>query len=137
MRFLSTYVSMAFADAVAATKEALKRQNFTIVTEIDIRQVLKDVAPSILRPHLILSACSLPLAYRAIKVDDVICSMLLCEVVIQEHDGDRVKISVVDPVCTIGAINHVEMISIAEELQSMVQKVMDDIASAPKFHRAA
>jgi len=43
----------------------------------------------------------------------------------------------VDPVCTIGAINHVEMISIAEELRSLVQKVMDDIASTPKFHRAA
>jgi hypothetical protein len=29
------------------------------------------------------------------------------------------------------------MISIAEELQSLVRKVMDDIESAPKFHRAA
>jgi uncharacterized protein (DUF302 family) len=137
MRFFCTYASMGFADAVAATKKALKRQRFTILSEIDIRQVLKEVSPSILRPHLILSACSLPLAYRAIKVDDVISSMLLCEVVIQEHNGDCVKISVMDPACTIGAINHVEMISIAEELRSLVQEVMDDIASAPKFHRAA
>ena len=63
--------------------------------------------------------------------------MLLCEVVIQEYNGGCVKISVVDPVCTIGTINHVEMISIAEELRSLVQTVMDDIASAPEFHRAA
>jgi uncharacterized protein (DUF302 family) len=137
MRFFSTYVSMGFADAVAATKKALERQEFTILTEIDMCQVLKEVSPSILRPHLIISACILPLACRAITVDDVIGSMLLCEVVIQEHNSGCVKISVVDPVCTIGTINHVEMISIAEELRSLVQKVMHDIASAPKFHRAA
>lgn len=137
MRFFSMYASMGFADAVAATKKALKRQEFTILTEIDMRQVLKEVSPSILRPYLIQSACSLPLAYRAIKVDDVIGSMLLCEVVIQEHNGGCVKISAVDPVCTIGTINHVEIISIAEELRSLIQKAMDDITSAPRFHRAA
>jgi uncharacterized protein (DUF302 family) len=137
MRFFSTYASMAFADAVAATKEALKRQEFTILAEIDMRQVLKEVSPSILRPYLILSACSAALACRAIKADDVIGSMLLCEVAIQEHNSGCVKISVVDPICTIGTINHVEMISIAEELRSLVQTVMDDIASAPEFHRAA
>jgi hypothetical protein len=70
-------------------------------------------------------------------VDEVIGSMLLCEVVIQEYNGGCVKISVVDPVCTIGTINHVEIISIAEELRSLIQKVMDDVASAAKFHRAA
>ena len=70
-------------------------------------------------------------------MDGAIGSMLLCEAVIQEHNRGSVKISVVDPICTIGTINHVEMISIAEELRSLVQKLMNDIASAPKFHRAA
>jgi hypothetical protein len=41
MPFFSTYASMGFADAVAVTKKALKRQEFTILTEIDMRQVLK------------------------------------------------------------------------------------------------
>lgn len=58
-------------------RRLLSVRNFTILTEIDVRQVLKELSPSILRPYLILSACSLPLAYRAIKADDVIGSMLL------------------------------------------------------------
>ena len=57
--------------------------------------------------------------------------------VIQEHRDGCVEISVVDPACTLGTINHVEMISIAQELQSQVRKFMDDIESAPQFHRAA
>jgi hypothetical protein len=58
-------------------------------------------------------------------------------VVIQEHSDGCVEFSVVDPACTIGTVNHVVMISIAEELQSLLQKVMNDIESAPKFRRAA
>ena len=137
MHFISTYASMSFADAVAAAKEALKRERFSILTEIDMQQVLKRHLSVDLRPHLVLSACNLTLLHRAIKADHAIGSMLLCEMVVQEHSNSCVEISVVDPVYTIGAINHVEMISIAQELHSLVQKVMDDIESAPKFRRAA
>ncbi len=137
MHFISTYPSMSFADAVAAAKEALEREEFSILAEIDLRQVLKSRLSVDLRPHLVLSACNLPLLHRAIKADDAIGSTLLCEVVVQEHGDNRVEVSVVDPACTVGTINHVEMISIAQELQSLVRKVMEDIESAPKFHRAA
>jgi len=137
MHFFSTYASMGFTDAVLAAKQALKRQKFSILAEIDMHKVLEQHLSVDLRPYVILSACSLPLAHRAIKADDAIGSMVLCDVVIQEHSNGYVEISVVDPACTIGTINHVEMISIAQELQSLVRKVMDDIESAPKFDRAA
>ncbi|MGA8900773.1 DUF302 domain-containing protein [Bradyrhizobium sp.] len=137
MHFFSTYASMGFADAVAAAKEALKREGFSILAEIDMRQVLKRHLSVDLRPYLILSAFNLPLVHRAIEADDAIGSMLLCDMVIQEHGDSCVEFSVVDPACTIGTVNHVVIISIAEELQSLVQKVMDDIEAAPKFHRAA
>ena len=88
MLFFSTYASMGFVDAVAATKEALKRQEFSILAEIDMRLFLRRHLSVDLRPYLILSACNLPLAHRAIKAEDAIGSMLLCTVVIQEHrDG--------------------------------------------------
>ena len=137
MHFFSTYASMEFADAVAAAKEALERQKFSILAEIDMHQALRKGLSLDVRPYLILSACSLPLAHRAIKADDAIGSMLLCDLVIQEHRDGCVEISVLDPACTIGTINHVEMTSIAEELRSQVQKVMQNIESAPKFGRAA
>jgi uncharacterized protein (DUF302 family) len=137
MNFFSKYISMGFADAVAATKEALQRQNLSILAEIDMHQVLRKYLSVDFRPYLILSACSLPLAHRAIKVDDAIGSTLLCDVVIQEHSDGCVEISVVDPACTIGTTNHVEMISIAQELQSLVRKSMDDIESTTTLPRAA
>jgi uncharacterized protein (DUF302 family) len=137
MRFFSTYVSMNFADAVAATKSALKRQEFLTLAEIDMHQVLRKHFSADLRPYLILSACILPLAHRAINADDAIGALLLCDITIQEHSDGCVEISVVDPAFTIGTINHVEMISIALEMQSQLRKLMDDIESVPRLHRAA
>ena len=137
MLFFSTYASMGFVDAVAATKEALKRQEFSILAEIDMRQVLRRHLSVDLRPYLILSACNLPLAHRAIKAEDAIGSMLLCEVVIQERGDGYIEISAADPAYTIGTINHVEMISIAQEMHSILRKLMDDIETVPRLDRAA
>jgi uncharacterized protein (DUF302 family) len=137
MHFLSKYVSMDFADAVAAAKEALKAQKFSILAEIDMGQALRRNLAIESRPYLILSACNLPLAQRAIEADDAIGSILLCNVVVRAHGDGCAEISVVDPTCTVGTINHVEMITIAQELRSMVQKLMDDIEPIPRFHRAA
>ena len=137
MHFISTYASKSFADAVAATKEALKREKFSILAEIDMQQVLKRHLSVDSRPYLVLSACNLPLLLRAIETDDAIGSTLLCEIAVQEHNDSCVEVSVVDPACTIGTINHVEMISIAQELQALVRKVVEDIGSAHKFHHAA
>jgi uncharacterized protein (DUF302 family) len=137
MHFLSKCVSISFADAVGATKDALKRQKFSILAEIDMRQVLGNDHSVDFRPYLILNACILPLAQRAIETDHAIASLLLCEVVIQEHRDGHVEISVVDPTSTIGTINHVELVSFAQELQSRTRQLMDDIDAAPEFCRAA
>ena len=54
MHFFCTYASMGFADAFVATKEALKRQEFSILAEIDMHQVLIKHLSADLRPFLIL-----------------------------------------------------------------------------------
>jgi uncharacterized protein (DUF302 family) len=128
---------MDFPDAVAMTKEVLKRHEFLILAEIDMHKVLKRHLFVDLRPYAILSTCSLPLARRTIKADDAIGSLLLCDVVIQEHSDGCVEITVADPACTIGTINHVVMISIAQELQSMVRMLMDDVETTTRLPRAA
>jgi uncharacterized protein (DUF302 family) len=137
MHFFSKCVSMNFPDAVVATKEVLQRHGFSILAEVDMHKVLRKHLSVDLRPYAIFCACSLPLAHRAIKADDAIGSLLLCDVVIREHSDGCVEISAVDPACTIGTINHVEMISIAQELQSLVRMLMDDIGTTTRLPRAA
>jgi uncharacterized protein (DUF302 family) len=79
------------------------------------------------RPYLILSACSLPLAHRAIQANDNIGSILLCNVVVQQREEGRVEISAVDPDATIGTINDVDLMWATRELRSLVRQAIDDV----------
>lgn len=135
--FLSKCVTMSFDEAVTATRESLGRHQLSILAEIDMCQALRRDLAVDFRPYLILSACSLPLARRAIEAEGTIGSILLCNVAIQERRDGQIELSVVDPACTIGAINHVELVSIARELHSLVLKSIEGIESQPKYHRAA
>jgi len=133
MYYLSKYVTMSFQDALVATKEALRRNQFAILAEIDMRKAFRRHLGLEFRPYVILATCRPQLAERAIEDDDEIGSILLCNLVVQQQKNGGVKISVADPCATIGATNHVDLISIARELRSRVQQAIDNIEPVQKF----
>ncbi len=133
MYYLSKYVTMSFQDALAATKEALRRNQFAILAEIDMRKAFRKHLALEIRPYVILATCRPQLAERAIEDDDEIGSILLCNLVVQQQKNGGVKISVADPCATIGATNHVDLISIAREVRSRVQQAIDGIEPVHKF----
>jgi uncharacterized protein (DUF302 family) len=132
MYYFSKSVTMGMDDAVWATKEALKRHNFRVLAEIDMRIAFKRHLAVDFHPYLILSACSPQLTHRAIRADDEIGSIVLCNVVIQQRNDGHVKISVADPAGSIGTINHVELIGVARDLRSLLQRAIDEVEYWPK-----
>ena len=68
----SKTVNMRFDDAVASAKEALKRHNFRVLTEIDMKDNFKKGLNVDFRPYLILGACNPQLTYRALQAEDKI-----------------------------------------------------------------
>ncbi len=137
MMFVSKCVAMSFDDAVAATRESLGRHQLSILAEIDMSQTLRSELKIDFRPYRILSTCSLLHAQRAIEAEGGIGSILLCNVAIRDRGDGQVEVSVVDPTCTIGAINHIELISVAKELHSLVRHSIDEIELRSRYHRAA
>jgi uncharacterized protein (DUF302 family) len=132
MHYFSKSVRMSFEEALAALRQALECHHLEILAEIDLRHALRGHLGVDFRPYLILSACSLPLAHRAIQADDHIGAILLCNVVIQQHKEGDVEISAVDPDATIGTINHVDLMWTARKLRSLVQQAIDDVETLPK-----
>ncbi len=88
-------------DAVGtAVREALQREGFGVLTEIDVeatlREKLGDGEADEVGPTRILGACNPGLAHRALMTERDVALLLPCNVVLRETDG-RTEVSVADP----------------------------------------
>ena len=133
----SKTVDMRFDDAVASVREALKRHDFNVVTEIDMKDNFKKGLNIDFRPYLILGACNPQLTYRALQAEDKIGTMLPCNIVLQQQEDGRVEVSAVDPVASMQAITHVVVDQVAREIRSHLQKAIDEVGDATDFARVS
>ncbi len=123
----SKTVNVSFDAAVAATTEALKRHGFGVLTQIDVRDTLHRKIGVDFRPYLILGACNPKMAYEALTLEDKIGTMLPCNVVVQQRDGDKVEISAVDPVASMSAIDNPGLGKVASQVRELLKQVIADI----------
>jgi uncharacterized protein (DUF302 family) len=107
--------------------EALKREGFGILTDIDVKATLKSKLGEDFRPYRILGACNQQLAYRALLLEDKIGTMLPCNVIVQQHDGGSVEVSAVDPVASMQAINNPGLGEVANEVRARLKRVIEGL----------
>jgi uncharacterized protein (DUF302 family) len=100
-----------------------------VLTQIDMRDILKKRLNVDFRPYLILGAYDPQLTYRALRVEDKIGTMLPCNIVLQQHEDGRVEISAVDPVASMQAITNVEVGQIAQDVRTQLQRVVDEVGN--------
>ena len=123
----SKRLDVPFDQAVARVIEALKREGFGVLTDIDVRATLKAKLGEDFRPYRILGACNPQLAYRALKLEDKIGTMLPCNVIVQEHQGGGVEVSAVDPVASMQAIQNPGLAELAKEVQAKLKRVVEGL----------
>lgn len=123
----SRTLTVPFEAAVVRVIEALKREGFGVLTDIDVKATLKQKLDVDFRPYRILGACNPKLAYRALELEDKIGTMLPCNVVVQEHEGGNVEVSAVDPVASMQAIENPELADVANEVRGRLRKVIETV----------
>lgn len=127
--YKSTILRAPFQEAIARTEAALKEEGFGIISRIDIQEALKTKIGVDFRPYTILGACNPSLAYEALKIEEKVGTMLPCNVVVQTKSPHETEISVVDPVASMQAIKNPELLGAAREVQKLLFKVIDRLAS--------
>jgi uncharacterized protein (DUF302 family) len=97
-------LKMPFEEVVAKVTEALKKEGFGILTEINIKDKLKEKLGVDFNNYIILGACNPPNAYRALQAEPDIGLMLPCNVIVYEAGGKTV-LAVVKPTVSMQMID--------------------------------
>ncbi len=125
--YFSKLLSIGFEEAVARTTEALKREGFGIITEIDVKETLKKKINVEFRPYRILGACNPALAYEALKLEDKVGTMLPCNVIVQLTSAGRVEVAAIDPVASMKAIENPTLLEQARVVRAKLEKVINSL----------
>ena len=124
--YFSKQCELAFEEAIGKVTEALAREGFGILTDIDVSTTLKKKLGIDFRKYRILGACNPSFAHQALLAEDKIGTMLPCNVIVQETGPGRVEVSAVDPVASMQAVENPTLRPIAEQVQAKLRRVIDD-----------
>ena len=117
-------LALSFDEAVRLTTEALKREGFGIITEIDVKYTVKKKINVDFRPYRILGACNPVLAHEALQIEDKVGTMLPCNVIVQDKGDGKIEVAAIDPVASMQAIDNPRLQRAAEHVQAKLKSVI-------------
>ena len=122
--YMNKTITANFDQAIVLVTEALKAEGFGVLSEIDIQQKLKEKLDVDFRKYIILGACNPSSAHKALQQEDKIGTMLPCNVIVQETGENQVEVAAVDPTASMMAVENKELVSIAGEIKTKLERVI-------------
>ena len=119
-------LDIPYKTVIELVKEALKKEGFGVLTEIDVKEKMKEKLGIDMNKYIILGACNPPNAYKAILAEENIGLMLPCNVIVYEKDSKTV-LSVIRPTVAMQMVDNVELQKIAEAVEGQLKKAFDAI----------
>lgn len=125
--YFSKQLEMPFDQAITHVTEALAAKGFGVLSTIDVQATMKKKLDVEFRPYTILGACNPQFAHKALQSEDMIGTMLPCNVVVQEMSKGSVEVSAVDPVASMMAVRNPKLATIAGEVRDLLNQVVSGL----------
>lgn len=127
--YIEKKLNTDFDTAVSKTKEALKEEGFGILSEIDVQQKLNEKLGVDFNKYLILGACNPSFAYETLQKEDKIGTMLPCNVIVHECEGNTVEVASIDPVVSMQAIDNDSLLNTAQSVREKLNNAINSISA--------
>jgi uncharacterized protein (DUF302 family) len=119
--------NITFQEAIEKVTAELQKEGFGVLTEIDIKATLKKKLDVDFYNYRILGACNAPFAYKALKAEDKIGTMLPCNVIVQEKEPGIIEVSAINPIVSMQAVVNESLAPIAVEIGDKLKKVLANL----------
>lgn len=125
--YFKTTIDVPFDQAVEKAREALGREGFGVLTEIDVKATIKKKLDEEFRPYVILGSCNPRLAFKTLKAEEQIGLMLPCNVVVQETADGQSVVSAINPLVAMESVGNPDLEPIASEVTGKLRRVIESL----------
>jgi len=122
--YFSKTLTISFDEAIIALTEALKKEGFGIISDIDIREKFREKLGVDFRKYRILGACNPGYAYKALEAEEKIGTMLPCNIIVIDKGNGQTEVAAVNPVASMMAVQNPGLEPLAMEVTEKLQKVI-------------
>lgn len=120
---LTITIDAPLDNAESRVREALSRNGFGVLTEIDLAATLHDKIGIDIEPHRILGVCRPKLAAEALDAEPDVSLLLPCTVALREHDA-RTTVAVLDPHTMVTLTGNPALDSVAADARRRLDDVL-------------
>ena len=120
-------INLPFHAAVTATKNALTKEQFGILSDIDIQATMKKKCDANMDRYIILGACHPQHALRALQAEREIGLFLPCNVIVYEQNT-AVFAAAILPTVAMHMIENPTLNDIAQQIERKLKRAIDNIA---------
>ena len=125
--YFNKTIALPFDEAITRVIDALQKEGFGILTDIDVQNTLKKKLDVDFKKYRILGACNPPFAYKALQAESRIGTMLPCNVIVQETEEGEVEVSAIDPIASMQAVQNPALEDIAKKVQAKLRNVIHSL----------
>lgn len=126
--YFNKIVEMPIEQAVERMTEELHKEGFGILTQIDVKETMKKKLDVDFPSYLILGACNPQFALQALQAEDMIGTMLPCNVIVRDCGDGKVEVAAVDPVASMQAIDNPQLGKVARQVQEKLKRVINRLS---------
>ncbi|MFL6202455.1 MAG: DUF302 domain-containing protein [Thermoanaerobaculia bacterium] len=120
--------SASFAETVERCRQALGKEGFGVLTEIDVQATLKKKLDVDREPYLILGACHPPSAHRALTAAPEVGVLLPCNVCVSVEGGQTV-VRAMNPESAMSLLKSPAVEEVAREVAAALRRVVQAAAA--------
>ena len=118
-------VPFSYDEAVQKTREALQREGFGVLTEIDMREKLREKLNVDFPRYVILGACNPPLAHKALQAEPEIGLLLPCNVIVYETAEKRTVVSAMNPDAMVAVVgDNATLKEVAQDARERLERAL-------------
>lgn len=124
---ISKTIKGNFAEIRENVIESLKDVGFGVITEIDMKEKLKEKLDIDYKDYVILGACNPGFAYEAVQMEEELGVLLPCNVVLIDNEDGSVKVSAIDAQKMMSIVGNPELEKVAGVVNERMKQALQNL----------